>query len=261
VTVTEDAEAAPPTARRALVRRPGAARNVSPWWLLVGASALVLALAAAVLGVWWAASSETRVATYRVLGTLTAVELDLGAADVEIVGAARAVEVRRTDEFAFGRRPQDTPVVTDARVLQIRSRCPDTVVGTCRSAYRIAVPDNVPLRVSTSSGSVAVEGVTGSVRIGTEAGAIAVTSYCGFSLTAASSTGDVRAGTDCSPERLELRSANGDVRADVPAGRYQIEAVTDEGTRRVIGVEHADDAAFRVEVVSATGDVSVVGQR
>jgi hypothetical protein len=259
VTVTEDAGAAPPAARRATIRRPGGARQASPWWWLVGASVVLLVLVAAVMGVWWALSSETRIATYRVLGTLTAIELDLGAADVEIVGGARAVEVRRTDEYAFGRRPREERELS-GRLLRIRSRCADTVIGTCGSTYRIAIPDNVPLRVSTSSGSVGVEGLNGSARIGTGTGSIVVASFCGFSLSAASSSGDVRAAADCSPERLELRSASGDVRAEVPAGRYQVEAVTDSGTRTVTGVIAADDAAFSVEAVTADGDVTVTGR-
>jgi hypothetical protein len=260
VIIAEDAEAAPPAARRAIIRRPGTVRRASPWWLLVAASVLVLLLVAAVMGVWWALSSETRIATYRVLGTLTAIELDVGAADVEIVGGARAVEVRRTDEFAFGRRPREERGVT-GRVLRIRSRCADTVIGRCHAAYRIAVPDNVPLRVSTSSGNVRVDGLNGSARIGTGSGSVALESFCGFSLSAATSSGDVRAQSDCSPERLELRSASGDVAATVPSGRYRVEAVSDSGTVRVSGVTAAEDAAFSVEAVSASGDVSVVGGR
>jgi putative adhesin len=260
VTITEDAEAAPPASRRATHRLHGSARNASPWWWLVGVSVLVLALAAVIMGVWWVVSSETRNASYRVLGTLSGIELELDAADVEIVGGARAVEVRRTDEFAFGRGPREERELV-GRVLRIRSRCPDTVIGTCRSAYRLAVPDNVPLRVATSSGDVSVEGLNGSARIGTGSGSITVTSFCGFSLGAGSSSGDVFAGADCSPERLELRSASGDVRAEVPAGRYQVEAVSDAHTPRVSGITVAEDAAFRVEAVSADGEVSVVGAR
>jgi hypothetical protein len=257
VTIAEEAEA---TTRRTTLRRRSATRRPSPWWLLVAASALVLLLVLAVMGVWWMVSSETRIATYRVLGTLTAIELELGPADVEIVGGARAVEVRRTDEFAFGRGPEESRALT-GRVFRIRSRCSDPVIGTCRSAYRIAVPDNVSLRIGTSSGSVTMTGVNGSARIGTGAGSITVASFCGFSLSAASSSGDVHTAADCSPERLELRSAGGDVRADVPAGRYQVEAVSDAGTVRVDGVTIAEDATFQIEAVSAGGDVIVEGLR
>jgi Putative adhesin len=260
VTIAEEAEAAPPAARRTTLRRRGAPRRPSPWWLLVAGSALVLVLVGAVFGVWWMVSSETRIATYRVLGTLTAIELELGPADVEIVGGARAVEVRRTDEVAFGRGPEESRELTGS-VLRVGSRCSDTVIGTCRSTYRIAVPDNVPLRIGTSSGNVSMTGVNGSVRIGTGSGSITVASFCGFSLSAASSSGDVRTAADCSPERLELRSADGDVRADVPAGRYQVEAVSDAGTVSVEGVTIAEDATFQIEAVSANGDVTVEGLR
>jgi Putative adhesin len=260
VSITEDAQDAPRVARRAALPRPGHARWASPWWWLVGGSALVLAVAALVMGAWWAASSETRIATYRVFGTLTAIELELGPADAEIVGGARVVEVRRTDEFAFGRRPREARAL-NGDVLRIRSRCPETVVGTCRSAYRIAVPDNVQVTVGTSSGRVAVSGLNGSARIATGSGPIAVASFCGFSLSATSSSGDVRAAADCSPERLALRSGSGDVHADVPAGRYRVEAVSDGGTVRVGGVIAADDASFQVEAISATGDVTVEGRR
>src|SRR5919108_4836263 len=88
MSITEDAPAAAP-ARRSGVRLPGPARSASPWWWLVAASAAVLAGVAIVLAVWWAATRETRTAAYRVIGTLTAVELDLGAAPVQITGGAR----------------------------------------------------------------------------------------------------------------------------------------------------------------------------
>ena len=111
---------------------------------LLGAAARRLI---AVMAVWWIASRETQVAQYRVLGTVSAIELDVGTADVEIVGgASTAVEVRRTAEFAFGRPPDQTRRL-DGDVLQITSRCPDTVVGTCHAAYRIGVRDNVQVNV------------------------------------------------------------------------------------------------------------------
>jgi putative adhesin len=220
----------------------------------------VLVLLAATLGVWWVVSRETRIATYRAIGTPSAIELMVDAADVEIVGGAAAVEVRRTDEFAFGHGPEEERRVRGG-VLRISSSCPDTVLATCGSAYRIAVPDNVQVTVGTSSGRVAVSGLNGSARIATSSGAIAVDAFCGFALSATSTSGDVRAATDCSPDRVQLRSSSGDVRANVPAGRYQVEALSDHGSERVRGVVVNDDASFRIEALSATGDVLVEGRR
>ena len=109
------------------------------------------------------------------------------------------------------------------------SRCPDQVLGSCRASYRLTVPDNVPLDIETSSGSVRLSGVRASVQVSTGSGAIAATGFCGFPLRASSDSGDVSASRSAPPDRLELRSRSGDVRAVVPAGRYQIDAQSDSG--------------------------------
>ena len=262
MSVTEDAPAAPTAARRSSDRRPGAARRLSPWWWLVVGSALVLAGVAVVMGAWWAGSSETRIATYRVIGTLSTVELDVGAAPVQIAGGAGgAVEVRRTEDFAFGRPPRETRSVAGG-VLRIESRCPETVLGRCRASYRIAIPDNVQVNIRTTSGGVQVAGLNGSARVSTTSGAIAIDGFCGFTVIATSVSGDVRAGADCSPDRVELRSSTGNVRAVVPPGRYRVEVHRDVGVAPVVrGVTVADDASNAIQALSGSGDVTVEGGR
>jgi hypothetical protein len=256
MSITEDAPAAAP-ARRSGVRLPGPARSASPWWWLVAASAAVLAGVAIVLAVWWAATRETRTAAYRVIGTLTAVELDLGAAPVQITGGAGgAVEVRRTEEFAFGHPPRVTRGVR-AGVLKLTSRCPQTVLGTCHASYRVAVPDNVLVTVRTTSGRVQITRLNGSARVATGSGPVAISGFCGFTLVATSASGDVSAGADCSPDRIELRSGSGDVHAVVPGGRYRVDTHSDSGTARVRGLTEADDASFTVQALSGSGDVTV----
>ena len=203
---------------------------------------------------------ETRVAHYRVLGTVTSIELDVGGADVEIVGgASTAVEVRRTAEFAFGRPPDQTRRL-DGDVLQITSRCPDTVVGTCRAAYRISVRDNVQVNVITGSGRVRIGSLNGSARIQTGSGAIAVDGFCGFQLSAISASGDVSGEAACSPDRMELRSGSGDVHAVVPAGRYRVDADSSRGGVEVRNLTDTDEAPFAVQAISGTGDVIVEGR-
>jgi hypothetical protein len=258
MSITEDAPAAA-TARRSPVRLPGRARRASPWWWLVAASVLVLVGVWAVLAVWWAATRETRTATFKVIGTLTAVELDVDAAPVQITGGAGgAVEVRRTEEFAYGHPPRVTRAV-DRGVFKLTSRCPDTVLGTCDATYRIAVPDNVLVNVRTTSGRVQIAGLNGSARVATSSGPVAINGFCGFTLVATSATGDVSAAADCSPDRIELRSGSGDVHAVVPAGRYRVDAHNDANTQRVRNVTEADDASFTVQALSGSGDVTVEG--
>ena len=80
----------------------------------MAACALILVVVAATLAVWWAASRETRTTSYRVLGDLAGIRLDLGDADVEIDGGATAVEVRRVDRFAYGAPVGGAPLGPEA---------------------------------------------------------------------------------------------------------------------------------------------------
>ncbi len=219
---------------------------------LVAGSALTLV-------VWWLVSAETSVASYAVRGSVDGITLDLGAADVEIAGGGDrpAVEVRRTDEFAFGRRAESRRSASGGE-LTISSRCPrSAMLHVCSSRYRVTVPDNVRVTVRTTSGDVRFTGYRGSASVDTSSGDIAVSGFCGFALRARSQSGGVAAGASCALERLELRSRTGDVRAVVPAGRYQVDAETDDGDRSVRGVTVAEDAPFQIQVLSSSGDVAV----
>ena len=253
VTPVSITEGAPPEAQGF-----PAAQRPRAWWWLVAASALVLALAAGVLTAWWAATRETRTSTYDVLGDLAGITLDLQDADVQIDGGSAAVEVRKVDRFAFGRPSTERRSVRDG-VLTLVSRCPDQVLGGCRTSYRLTVPDNVPVTIRTSSGAVNLTGVRASVKVNTGSGSISAARFCGHSLAAVSDSGTVSAAAECSVEQLTLRSRSGDVHAVVPAGRYRVDAESDSGTRRVRGVTDADDALFQVQALSTTGDVSVDG--
>ena len=222
---------ATPAARRSPVRLPGSARRASPWWWLVAGSALLLIVVALVMVGWWAATRETRNVRFRVLGTLTAVELDLGDAPVQITGGAGgAVEVRRTEQISFDHPPDITRSVSGG-VLRITSNCPDTVLGSCQASFRVAVPDNVLVNVRTSSGRVGISGLNGSARVASGSGADRDHGFCGFTLVATSASGDVSAAADCSPDRWSCGPASGDVHAVVPPGRYRVDANSDSGDR------------------------------
>ena len=250
VSITEDAPVqAPPHQARP-------ERRAKRWWWLVAACGLVLLICAVTLVVWWAVSLETRTTSYRVLGDLAGIRLDLGDADVEIDGGATAVEVRRVDRFAYGAPAEEQRSIAGG-TLSIVSRCPDQVLGSCRASYRLTVPDNVPLEIETTGGSVRVSRVRASVQINSDQGKIEATGFCGFLLRASSDTGGVSAASECSADRLELRSRTGDVHATVPSGRYQIDAQSDSGTTRIRGLSDSDDAPFQIQALSTSGDVTV----
>jgi Putative adhesin len=235
-------------------------RRLQPWTLLVTACAVLVAGCALALTVWWLVTRERTISTYSVSGSVNAIRLDLGSADVVIAGGGGrdTVDVRRTDEFSFGRRAESQRSARDG-TLAIRSRCPRTVFTVCSAAYRLTVPDNVPIVVHTTTGDVHFSGYRGTAQIDTNGGDVDVDSFCGFGLRVRTDSGDVTAGATCAPERLELRSRTGDVLALVPPGRYQVDAESDDGRRSVRGITAAGDAPFQVQVLSGSGDVTVAG--
>jgi hypothetical protein len=233
-------------------------RHASSWGRLVTISVFAVLTAALVMAVWWAATTEERTGTYVVRGTVNGVTLDIGDADLDIIGGGTqsALQVSRTDRFAFGHPAEAERVVRDG-TLRLRSRCPAALIGSCSSAYRLRVPDNVPVTVRTTSGDVASSGYRGSARVDTTTGDVNFNGWCGFNLQIRADAGDVRAVAACSPERLQLRSRQGRVDALVPPGRYRVDAESDEGRRSVRGVTVGDDAPFQIQALSTTGDVSV----
>jgi len=211
-----------------------------------------------VMAVWWAATDEERTATYQVRGPVTAITLDIGEADLQIVGGGgqAALQVSHTDRFSFNHPAESERVVRDGE-LRLRSRCPAALIGSCSSAYRLRVPDNVPVRVRTTSGDVSSSGYRGSATVDTTSGSVDFDGWCGFNLQVRADVGDVRATASCTPQRLQLRSRAGSVQALVPPGRYRVDAESDEGKRSVRGVSTGDDAPFQVQALSTTGDVRV----
>jgi hypothetical protein len=233
-------------------------RHASSWGWLVTVSAFALLTAGLVMAVWWAATDEERTATYQVRGSVTAITLDIGEADLQIVGGGgqAALQVSHTDRFSFN-HPAEAERVVRRGELRLRSRCPAALIGSCSSAYRLRVPDNVPVRVRTTSGDVSSSGYRGSATVDTTSGSVDFDGWCGFNLQVRADVGDVRATAACTPQRLQLRSRAGSVQALVPPGRYRVDAESDEGKRTVRGVTTGDDAPFQVQALSTTGDVRV----
>jgi hypothetical protein len=225
----------------------------------VAACALVVGVAAAVLLTWSLASSHERRVGYDVRGALSGVSLDLGDADVEVQGGGRgtAVSVRHVDHFGFGHGPVAQRSVSGG-VFHVRSRCPRTVLHGCTVRYVVVVPDNIPLAIRTTEGTVRLRGYRGSARITTGRGDIDISGFCGFALQArAQDGGDIVAATACPPPQLALRTTTGSVRARVPAGRYRVDASTSGPTPRISGLTTDAGAPFAIQALSSSGSVTV----
>lgn len=231
--------------------------HASPWSLLVAASLLLLVGGTALLGASWLASGRTKTTGYSLHGRLMGLQVRVAAGDVVVLGGAQgSVTVRRADRSTFGRAPVEWRRRVAGR-LTVASACPKLVVGSCWASYRIAVPDNVPISIRTDRGSIRVEGYRGSASLATGDGSIVVDAFCGYMLRATSTGGDITTSASCSPERLDLRSASGDIAARVPAGRYRIDASTGSGPALVRGLTADQGSPWEIHALSTSGDVTL----
>ena len=205
-------------------------------------SALLVGGAVAVLAITSFTSSHERVVSFAVRGSLSGVSLDVDDADVMITGGGQRalLGVQRTDHYAFG-HDADVRRTVAGGDLRLRSRCPNAVPRACSVSYRVVVPDNVPVAVRTTSGTVTFRGYRGSARLTTR-------------------SGDIAAGAACAPQQLTVRSNEGSVDVSVPPGRYQVEAESASGSETVSGVDAVADAPFAIQALSSSGNVSVEGR-
>jgi hypothetical protein len=224
----------------------------------VGASAAIVALVVAATGISWLTTLHTKTSRYVVSTPLRRVELDVGSGNALIVGTqSAALEVRRTDQYAFGHRATEHRSLTGG-VLRIVSRCPKVVVGSCSASYELAVPETVDLTVRATAGNVRLTGFRGTATIVTGAGDVDVDAYCGFGLATTTGSGDVRIAAACAPQRLAVRTRSGDATALVPPrSRYRISAISGVGQAHISGVIRDRNAPFTIDMHSGSGRLTI----
>ena len=235
--------------------------RLSPWGRVVAISALLVVGGAVALAVGAFASSKPQKVIYPVRGAVQGLSLDVGDGDVEVVGGGTrdTVEVQRYERFSFGHAPEIEQKI-DGAVYGVQARCPSSLLAPCTVDHRLVVPDNVALDIRTSGGHVSLRDYRGSARILTGGGGIDISGYCGNQLDARAGDGDITLEAECAPPRLSLRSGSGSIHAALPAGRYDLEAESTSGSESVRGLTPRSDAPYSVQVLSASGDVSVEGR-
>src|SRR4051812_49032806 len=114
--------------------------RLSPWGRVVAISALLVVGLLVALLIGGVASRTRRLVTYPVTGALQGLTFDVGPGEITIVGGGTrdAVEVRRTERYAFGRVPRTTRNVR-AGVFTVTSECPTSLLVPCSVAYRVIV--------------------------------------------------------------------------------------------------------------------------
>ena len=239
--------------------------RLSPWGRVVAISALLVVGGAVALAIGGARLERAAAASsYPVTGAVEGLAFDLGDGDIEIVGGGRrdAVEVRRTERYAFGHAPEIDAPASTAGVFGVALALPDLAARPVHGRLprdrarqrRARHPHDRRRRLAARLPRH---------RRGSRptSGAIDIAGYCGNSLDARAGAGDIT--LDAAARRRGCRCApgSGSIRAVLPAGRYDLDAESTSGERaRARDRRRATTRRTRVQVLSASGDVAVEGR-
>ena len=236
---------AAPTPAPAPVRPSRRPRRIA----VFAAGALVVAGAGTAVAV----SSAPRAEQYSLLThAITALDVETQSGDVTVVAGARSDSVEVIRRF---RGDEDIKVggeTWQGNTLKITPDC----TTVCDVDYEIRVPPTVVVTVRTGSGDVELSGRLGNVSLGTVSGDVDA-NVSTANLSAETGSGDLDFHLSSAPTQLTAQSVSGDIDLRVPRGdTYAVNSETTSGDVDV-DVPRQSDAAHRIDVRTASGDISV----
>jgi DUF4097 and DUF4098 domain-containing protein YvlB len=221
---------------------------------------LVVLIAVAVLlfaaGASWAVSWLTRETdtNTQTLVAASSIEIEGHSGDIRVVGSDRS-DIRLTTKqhrSIFG-RPHVRANYSGGRLL-LDGDCPDFQLwgndGGCSVSYKLEVPRNAAVRLSTHSGDVSAEGLRGDADLQTRSGDVDVEGVLGR-LRLQTRSGDVNVDSSSTDIDADSRSGDVDVRA---SNATRVRAQTSSGDVNVI----VPDRTYAVQAQAASGDENVV---
>ncbi|MGW2408102.1 DUF4097 family beta strand repeat-containing protein [Streptomyces sp. NPDC001739] len=202
---------------------------------------------------------------------IMAVRLDSDSGGVTVRGGegggknGDAVSLHRSVEY-HDDRPEGATYRVEDGVL-VLGGCGDA----CSVTYTVELPAGIPVsgetsngavhlsqvgavKVTTSSGAVDLDGVTGPVDVRTSNGAITGRGLTGGHTTAETSNGAIDL-TPARPQDVRAKTSNGSVTVRMPKGRYDISASTSNGAKH-IGLTDDPSGRYRLSLTTSNGDIT-----
>ncbi|MEV0262119.1 DUF4097 family beta strand repeat-containing protein [Streptomyces sp. NPDC050617] len=203
-----------------------------------------------------------------VSGKIRAVRLDSGSGGVTLRGGKGAgkVSVHRSVEYK-GDRPEKATHRVEGGVLVLGGCGEDCAVN-----YTVELPAGLPVsgqtangpvslsdvgavNVTTSSGTVALDGVAGAVDVRTTNGRITGRRLRGGSVAARTTNGPIEL-TPAVALDIRAKTSNGTIALTVPTGPYQVSAHVSNG-HKYIDVPDDPHGAHRLDLTTSNGTVTV----
>ncbi|MFI1018827.1 DUF4097 family beta strand repeat-containing protein [Streptomyces sp. NPDC020965] len=201
-------------------------------------------------------------------GKVTSVRIENGSGGVTLRGTegGGALALERSIEYKDDKPSGETHRVEDGVLVLggCGSRCSvrytvDVPVGvgvsgkTSSGAVRLSKVGAV--KVSTNSGRIEMDGVSGSVDVRTSNGRITGRGLAGREIEAETSNGAIEL-TPKTPQSIRAKTSNGDITLTLPAAQYQVSADSNNGDKN-IGITHDPGGEFRLGLTSGNGDITV----
>ncbi|MFF9505347.1 DUF4097 domain-containing protein [Streptomyces sp. NPDC014656] len=201
-------------------------------------------------------------------GKITSVRLENGSGGVTVNGreGRGKLSLRREVEYR-GDKPQGATHRIENGVL---------ILGGCGSRcsvnYTVDVPVGVPVsgevssgsihltkvgavKVTTGSGRIEMNGVSGAVEVKTSNGRITGQDIKGTRIQAQTTNGEINL-TPATPLDVQASTSNGAITLTLPKAEYQVMADTNNGDK-TIGVSDDPSGKFRLDLKSSNGDITV----
>jgi hypothetical protein len=219
-------------------------------WLLGGSVFSVALLAWGTLNIFDLVAHQRTHVHMDVPSHVAAVEAHLGNGSIQVVGTdAATASVDAT--VSRGLRPthHSEQVVGDR--LVVRSSCPSPFDTWCGVDYRVSVPRDVTLSISSDDASVTIANVSGDLDVSTSDGSINVDGPR-RGLRLHSSDGNITA-TDSQSPTAEVTSGDGSVNLTFSASPSDVAVRTGDGNATVV----VPDTPGAYRVTTSTGDGGV----
>lgn len=200
-------------------------------------------------------------------GGITAVELDdIGSGQVTVRGGASKASLHREIRYR-GDKPDGQTHRIDNGMLKLRS-----CGSRCSVHYTVDVPAGLPVSGGTSSGAIELSRV-GEVDVSTESGSIRLDDVSG-PVKAKTSNGEIEGRglkgdrtdvetsngkvtlTPAEPQDIRAKTSNGAIRITVPAGPYRVSTRTGNGDRE-ISIPNDPSARYHLDLATSNGDITV----
>jgi Putative adhesin len=230
--------------------RPGRAG----WWAVGGLLAIVGIVWGTVNLVAHLAHEESdRVTSFPAEG-ITELIVDSGVGRVEVTGAdpSTATITVRAHVTEGVAEPTDRQEVVNGR-LELRTDCSGPPFGYCNLAYRISVPSDRAVTITTGDGDVKVVNIDGNVRVESSDGRVELNGL-GGQVNVTGRDGTIE-GSGLRAGAVDTSSRDGAIRLSFVEAPQSVTARTDDGS---ITVEvPADGEAYAVDLRTLDGSTSV----